>query len=67
MYYANIQMLIAANDFGFLFPFPLSSLDARSAAPANGVTGVKGQGLRALSSGGLSVSSLCPTSFPLRY
>lgn len=32
-----------------------------------GLEGSKGQGLRALSSGGLLVSSLCPASFPLRY
>lgn len=32
-----------------------------------GLKGSEGQGLRALSSGGLLVSSLCPASFPLRY
>lgn len=60
-------MLIAASTLGLLLPFPLFSLNARSSALGNNVTGVKGHGLRALSSGALLVSSLGPISFPLRY
>lgn len=56
MYYANIQMLIAANAFG---SSALSSLKWRGSC-------AKGQCLRAPSSRGLLVSSLCPTSFLLR-
>lgn len=54
MYNANIQMWIAGNDFG------------SSASPGSDVKEVRGQGLRAPSSEGLLVSSLCPTSFRLR-
>lgn len=53
---------------GLLLPLP--SLNARCAAPDdddNVTAEVSRQGLRALSSGGLLGSSLCPTSFPLRY
>lgn len=51
---------------GLLFLLPLSPLNVRSAALGDDVTGVRGQGLRAPSSGVLLISSPCPTSFPLR-
>lgn len=51
MYNANIQMWTAGDNIWVL----------------SVQKGSKGQGLRALSSGGLLVSSLCPASFPLHY
>lgn len=67
MYYGNIQMLIAASNFGSSLSASTFLTQHQASASGVDVTGVKGHGLRAPSSGGLLVSSLCPASFPLRY